>query len=325
MDDLLYETVWELKLCSDRYGVRKKDEATRAKEIAERKFIAKDTLSTKKFALKAQNLFPALEGIPQMISTLDVYISAENKINGEADWYGILGVDPLADDDTVRKQYRKLALMLHPDKNKSIGADGAFKLISEAWSLLSDKAKREAYDEKRNGKARKGSTLFGGSTKTGANGSYNFTKTAPSSARTPKNTTAKENTSSSTHKSKPTFWTACHNCKMQYEYLRVYLNLKLLCPNCHQNQQKFSRQVPNKSKSNVGKNNMAAPNVKGGSYSKTESYNKTNFQWAPFSKTSGVSNVAQAANVVQQAYDKLEHTITIDDADELRVGVVDLL
>ncbi|XP_061342579.1 uncharacterized protein LOC133288778 [Gastrolobium bilobum] len=307
-----------------------KDEATRAKVIAERKFTAKDTLGAKKFALKAQNLFPALDGIPQLVATLDVYISAENKINGEADWYGILGVDPLADDDTVRKQYRKLALMLHPDKNKSIGADGAFKLISEAWSLLSDKAKREAYDEKRNGKAQKGPTKFGGSSaKTGANGSHSFTKTTTSSATTQKNT-AKEHTSSSTHKSKSnTFWTVCRRCKMQYEYLRVYLNLKLLCPNCHnaflavetapppasgirpgyswtQNQKNFNHQFPNKSKSNAGKNNMAAPNVGGGSYSKTDSYNKTSFQWAPFSKTSGVSNVAQAASVVQQAYDKVK-------------------
>ncbi|MCI49235.1 chaperone protein DnaJ, partial [Trifolium medium] len=60
-----------------------------------------------------------------MIAKIDVYISAENKVKGEADWYGILGVDPRADDDTVRKHYRKLALMLHPDKNKSVGADGA--------------------------------------------------------------------------------------------------------------------------------------------------------------------------------------------------------
>ncbi|XP_004512598.1 uncharacterized protein [Cicer arietinum] len=299
-----------------------KDEATRAKEIAERKFVAKDTSGAKKFALKAQNLFPSLEGISQMIATFDVYISAENKIKGEADWYGILGVDPRADDDTVRKHYRKLALMLHPDKNKSIGADGAFKLLSEAWSLLSDKARRAAYDEKINAKAQKGSTIFGGSSaKAGPNGAYNSKKKPPSSARTQKNTT-KENTSSSASKSKSTFWTTCHRCKMQYEYLRVYLNLKLVCPSCHeaflavetnpppasgirpgtswifsQNKQKPDRQAPTKSKSNAGKNNAAAPNVGAGSNS---------FQWAPFSKTSGVSNVAQAANAVKQAYDKVK-------------------
>ncbi|CAJ2667982.1 unnamed protein product [Trifolium pratense] len=148
-----------------------KDEATRAKEIAERKFIAKDILGAKKFALKAQNLFPSLEGIPQMVATLDVYISAENKVKGEEDWYGILGVNPRADDDTVRKHYRKLALMLHPDKNKSIGADGAFKFISEAWSILSDKARRAANDKKINAKAQKGSTIFGSSSaKAAANG-----------------------------------------------------------------------------------------------------------------------------------------------------------
>ncbi|XP_057761420.1 uncharacterized protein LOC130981759 [Arachis stenosperma] len=300
-----------------------KDEANRAKEIAERKFNAKDTLGAKKFALKAQNLFPDLEGIPQMLATLDVYISAERKINGEADWYGVLGVDPFADDDTVRKQYRKLALMLHPDKNKSVGADGAFKLISEAWSLLSDKSRRAAYDEKRKTKAGKVSSKFGGSSAaTGANGSYNFAKTAPSSARTQKNT-AKEHSSSSTHKPKGnTFWTVCHRCKMQYEYLRVYLNLKLLCPNCHEaflavetapppssgirpaaswdfSHQK-NRQGPNKSKSHAGKN-MAAPNVGAG-----KNHSNADFQWAPFSKTSGVSNVAQAASVVQQAYDKVK-------------------
>ncbi|QCD95080.1 uncharacterized protein LOC114181946 [Vigna unguiculata] len=304
-----------------------KDEATRAKEIAERKFAAKDISGAKKFALKALNLFPELEGISQMVATLDVYISAENKANGEADWYGVLGVDSLADDDTVRRQYRKLALMLHPDKNKSIGADGAFKLVSEAWSLLSDRAKRTAYD-KRSGKERKVSTKFGGSSaQKGTNGSYNFTKTTPSSATAQKNT-AKEHTSSSAHKSKSnTFWTVCTRCKMQYEYLRVYLNLKLLCPSCRtafvavetapppasgirpatqwnftQKKQNSNRQVPSKSKSNVGKHDMAAPNVGAGSYNNTDT---ASFQWAPFSKSSGVSNAAQAASVVQQAYDKV--------------------
>ncbi|KAJ0972566.1 hypothetical protein J5N97_020525 [Dioscorea zingiberensis] len=116
-----------------------RDEALRAKEIAERKFSANDLMGAKKFALKAQNLFPALEGINQMIVTLDVYLAGEVKINGEKDWYAILSVNSSADEETLKKQYRKLALQLHPDKNKSLGAEGAFKLISEAWSVLSDK------------------------------------------------------------------------------------------------------------------------------------------------------------------------------------------
>ncbi|KAI3938924.1 hypothetical protein MKW92_038272 [Papaver armeniacum] len=124
-------------------------EATVAKEIAERKFTAQDIAGAKKFALKAQKLYPNLEGISHMLSTFDVYLSAKNKVCGEADWYGILGVSQYSDDETVRKQYKKLALLLHPDKNQSVGADGAFKLISEAWSLLSDRTKRAAYDQMR--------------------------------------------------------------------------------------------------------------------------------------------------------------------------------
>ncbi|KAJ6840006.1 uncharacterized protein M6B38_312210 [Iris pallida] len=126
-----------------------KDEALRAKEIAEKKFTAKDIVGAKKFALKAQNLFPSLEGINQMIATLDLYLLSGARSDGEKDWYAILSVNPSSDDETLRKQYRKLALQFHPDKNKSVGAEGAFKIISEAWSVLSDKSKRMQYDQKR--------------------------------------------------------------------------------------------------------------------------------------------------------------------------------
>ena len=309
-----------------------KDEATRAKEIAEKKFLVKDIMGAKKFALKAQTLFPGLEGIPQMLSTLDVYISAENKISGEADWYGILGVDQQADDETVRKQYRKLALMLHPDKNKSIGADGAFKLISQAWTLLSDKAKRVAYDLKRNVKVnQKVSNTTGGSSATPG---VNSTKSTKSSAKPPKSTTRTSHSSSptSTHKPKPsTFWTVCHRCKMQYEYLRVYLNHNLLCPNCHepflavetapppsngskssapwnfsQQRQNSNNQKANKKTSNPGRSSAASPNVGAGGCNAPDTYNQNNFQWGPFSRTGGGSTTAQAATVVQQAYEKVK-------------------
>ncbi|URE23935.1 hypothetical protein MUK42_26255 [Musa troglodytarum] len=182
-----------------------KDEAFRAKEIAERRFMAEDVSGAKKFATKAQNLFPALEGINQMIATLDVYLASQSKVFGEMNWYAVLSLNPLADEDTLKKQYRKLALQLHPDKNKSIGAEGAFKLISEAWTVLSDKSRRMIYDQKINVR---------GFCQNNAGRA-----TAHPSSQLPKSNT---------------FWTSCNRCKMQYEYLRLYLNHKLLCPNCHE-------------------------------------------------------------------------------------------
>ena len=64
-----------------------------------------------------------------MLTIFDVYISAEKKVSGGVDWYGILGVNPLADEGTVKKQCRELAIMLYPNKNKSIGADGNLSLF----------------------------------------------------------------------------------------------------------------------------------------------------------------------------------------------------
>ncbi|XP_017615738.1 uncharacterized protein LOC108460664 [Gossypium arboreum] len=214
-----------------------KDEALRAKEIAERKVTEKDYAGAKKFALKAQNLYPGLDGVTQMLTTLDVYISAENKVSGEADWYGVLGLNPSADDELVRKQYRKLALILHPDKNKSVGADGAFKLVSEAWGLLSDRAKRLAYNQKINfrGTQQKFPVQSGlSSVPPRANGSHSSSSNLASNARTRNSNSQVGQTSFASNKKPATFWTVCNRCKTQYEYLRIYLNQTLLCPNCNE-------------------------------------------------------------------------------------------
>jgi len=63
------------------------------------------------------------------------------------DYYKILGVQKSANDDDLKKAYRKLALKYHPDKNKSPGAEEKFKEIAEAYDVLSDKKKREVYDQ----------------------------------------------------------------------------------------------------------------------------------------------------------------------------------
>ncbi|CBI28426.3 unnamed protein product, partial [Vitis vinifera] len=70
----------------------KKEEALRAKENAEKQFAEKNFAGAKNFALKAQSVCPDLEGISQMVATFEVYIASEVKVNGETDYYSILGL-----------------------------------------------------------------------------------------------------------------------------------------------------------------------------------------------------------------------------------------
>lgn len=63
------------------------------------------------------------------------------------DYYSILGISRTATEDEIKKAYRKLALKYHPDKNKTPEAEEKFKLIAEAYEILSDKKKRDVYDQ----------------------------------------------------------------------------------------------------------------------------------------------------------------------------------
>jgi molecular chaperone DnaJ len=61
------------------------------------------------------------------------------------DFYEVLGVSKDASDDEIKKAYRKLAHKYHPDKQD--GDEEKFKEINEAYQVLSDKAKRQQYDQ----------------------------------------------------------------------------------------------------------------------------------------------------------------------------------
>lgn len=63
------------------------------------------------------------------------------------DFYKILGVSKTATDDEIKKAYRKLALKFHPDKNKAKDAEDKFKEVAEAYEILSDKKKRDIFDQ----------------------------------------------------------------------------------------------------------------------------------------------------------------------------------
>lgn len=64
------------------------------------------------------------------------------------DYYNILKVSRSATDIDVKKSYKKLAMIWHPDKNPNnrAQAESKFKLISEAYDVLTDPHKRRIYD-----------------------------------------------------------------------------------------------------------------------------------------------------------------------------------
>jgi|TARA_B110000967_G_C18868445_1_gene554037 DnaJ family protein B protein 4 len=69
------------------------------------------------------------------------------------DYYKVLGVEEGASQDEIKKAYRKLSLLHHPDKNQgdAATAEEKFKNINEAYQIIGDETERQKYDmSKRN-------------------------------------------------------------------------------------------------------------------------------------------------------------------------------
>ncbi|KIX08123.1 uncharacterized protein Z518_02779 [Rhinocladiella mackenziei CBS 650.93] len=62
-------------------------------------------------------------------------------------FYEILAIEKTASDGEIKKAYRKISLLTHPDKNGYEGADEAFKMVSRAFQILSDADKKARYDQ----------------------------------------------------------------------------------------------------------------------------------------------------------------------------------
>ncbi|KAI4379022.1 hypothetical protein MLD38_016428 [Melastoma candidum] len=221
-----------------------KEEALRAKDIAETRMQKNDFSGALRIAQKAQHLFPELENITNMLAVCEVHCSAQKKVFGtEFDYYAILQVEKTVNETTLKKQFRKLALLLHPDKNKFAGAEAAFKLIGEANRVLSDRESRSSYDIK----CRK-SVVFHSS----------HAPKPPAHQQMPWSGARNHNGTGSKQESRPphfqpvvpggdgklygssgypqthrgTFWTSCSSCHLGFEYLRHFKGKSLRCQSC---------------------------------------------------------------------------------------------
>ncbi|XP_010558494.1 PREDICTED: uncharacterized protein LOC104827121 [Tarenaya hassleriana] len=218
-----------------------RDEALRAKDIAEGIMKKADFTAARRLVLRAQKLDSSLENISHMMMVCDVHCVAAEKLSGnEMDWYGILQVEQKADDISIKKQYKKLAFLLHPDKNKLPGAEAAFKLIGEAQRILLDKEKRSLHDMKRrvmNRPAQAPAPAYRPQQAptyntqpvfwTNHNNEDNFTGFRPENQQQKQKAQAQPSGFCSR-----SFWTACQFCHMKYEYARAHINKNVTCLNC---------------------------------------------------------------------------------------------
>jgi len=68
-------------------------------------------------------------------------------MSNNKNYYQVLGVKKDASDSEIKNAYRKKALQWHPDRNDSPEAEKRFKEINEAYQILSDKKKKQTYDQ----------------------------------------------------------------------------------------------------------------------------------------------------------------------------------
>lgn len=152
-----------------------KDEADRCIEMAETFITERNREKAEKFLHKAERLYPTqrakdlLAKISLMAPMMDSekvrqrkpapkpekpaapeytpeQSEAVKRIKTCKDYYEILGISKDATDSEIKKSYKKLALQLHPDKNKCPGSVEAFKAIGNAVAVLTDAEKRKQYD-----------------------------------------------------------------------------------------------------------------------------------------------------------------------------------
>ncbi|MQL87401.1 hypothetical protein Taro_019952 [Colocasia esculenta] len=208
-------------------------EALRLLGMAEQLLGARDLPRSRAFAERAMEADPLLDGPERVLAAADVLLAAERRrVNNHVDWYAVLQLDgPAAAVSALRLQYRRLALLLRPEPRagglnlfssssfsySAAVADEAFKLVCDAWAVLSDPAKKGLYDKE--------IEIAAAASKQGSDGRGGGGQNSGEGAGEKASVEAEIDGG-------PPFWTACTSCCYVYQYVRGYDGRTLLCQNC---------------------------------------------------------------------------------------------
>ncbi|XP_016510831.1 uncharacterized protein LOC107828093 [Nicotiana tabacum] len=126
-------------------------EALRWLSIAEKLLTNRDLVGSKSFATRARESDPTLApATDQILGIVDTLSAGDKRINNHHfDYYSILQIPPnqTQNADFIADQYRRFALLLNPQNNNFPFSDQAFRLVVDAFSVLSNPLRKSMYDK----------------------------------------------------------------------------------------------------------------------------------------------------------------------------------
>ncbi|KAI4342056.1 hypothetical protein MLD38_026717 [Melastoma candidum] len=251
-----------------------RSEADRWLTTAAKLLAARDFHGTKTFAVRARDadLSGSIhEAADRILAIADTLILSSSDTSG-MDYYSVLQLPQLTQSlDLIATHFRRLALLLSPERNPFPFAEHAFKIVSNAWSVLSNSAKKVLYDNELRLSLLGHGTLgnfathapapvqaqalppesgllsmfmngvdisIGNSQNNSGSSRQNTTPTLLSPPVTParpaqtiSSSHAPESSAGTVAREK-SFWTSCPYCFYLYEYAKIYEDCVLKCQNC---------------------------------------------------------------------------------------------